>query len=178
MTTNRGKILTEAGVLVDVDDLGGGSSPVLVATKTLTDEEIKALPHPTPITVLPGQGAGTMIVPLHATLRLTWAADYTNIDSGASMAIKVGTTLALGRFLESRFSVDSLLAGGEDASGWMPPYATSLESPVTGVSGIFDGDSENQPVTLEATNGVASDFMGGHADNELKTTLLYYVVTF
>lgn len=162
---------------------GGGSQAVNVATKTLTNAEVLALPHPTPVEIVAAPGAGFALVPIHATLRLTWVADYTNIQATAGVGLKIGTNSALGPIHEDApaGSVTNLLAGGEAASAFLPSLAlgpSAANDPVLASSGLFDGDIANKAIFLTATNAASSDFTGGDAGNSLKVTLLYYVVTF
>lgn len=156
--------------------------PVSVATKTLTDAQVKALPT-TAVTLLAAPGTGFALVPIHATVRLAWAVDYTNIDAAARLFINVGSSEILARLDEAVLgAISNLLAGGEDANALMPAvgFAPASASPVpfNGSSGFFDGDIENRTLNISATNAAAGDFTGGDAANVLKVTLLYYTVTF
>jgi hypothetical protein len=149
-----------------------------MATKTLTNAQVLALPT-TAITLVAAPGAGFALVPLHATLRLTWAADYTGIDAGAVLFVSGGSGRSLGILSETVFGdVSGLLAFGEDATAWLPPLAlsTSAGNSVRGSSGNQDSLTEDTPIKLDTDNVL--DFGGGDAGNSLKVTLLYYVVTF
>jgi len=157
---------------------GGGATAVLVATKVLTNAQVKALAHPTAVEIVAAPGSGFALMPIHATARLTWVADYTNIDSSSNVAIKLGSSSILGQLDETSGGVSQLLADGEDASGIFPPLALTQQSLAEGVSGYVDGDIENKAVSIVADNILAGDFTGGNAGNSLKVTLLYYLVTF
>jgi len=164
---------------------GGGVQAVRAATATLTDAQVKAL-QATPIQVLASQGAGTIIVPLHATLRLAWTADYAGIDAAATINIANGTNQSMGVLREDENnSVSALLAGGgpDGSIAWLPFDAlaflpsTPAFQRIFADSGFFDSDIADKPLMLTCANN-GSNFTGGNAANTLKVTVVYYVVTF
>lgn len=155
-----------------------GYALVRVATVTLTDAQIKALPT-TPITVLAAPGANKIVFPLAAWYRLEWHADYSDINGACALHLKVGTSEVLIPIDNSLgfMTVNNLLADGESASAWVGSYhGTDIVSGNPyGVSGYTDGDIVNKSILFSATNG-GSDFTGGHASNTLKVTVYYMIV--
>ena len=165
---------------------GGGASAVSVATVTLTNAQVLALPT-TAVQLVAAPGAGKLLVPIHATLHLTWVADYTNIDAAASVSVRYGTRIgliaAVGSLNEASSAVTSgvtgLLAEGNAVSAHLPNlgYKSTVGSNVEGFSGQDDALAVNMALVLAVANGAAGAFTGGDAGNSLKVTLLYYTVT-
>ena len=168
---------------------------LLAATRTLTNNEIKALPT-TPITVVnaPGAGKFLQLISVSLTARITGA--YTNIDPdwcGMALALGVAgggrssgylandstTTPALGQMDAFLGAVGNKLAG-------MGLYAESV--PVSGASGyvLYDyptgpagtDDVEDFPLVLGVDNNGSGDFTGGNVANSLKVTVYYLPITF
>ncbi len=165
-----------------LDPAGGGGGAISVATVTLTNAQIKALPT-TPVTVVAAPGAGFELVPIHATLHMDWAADYTNIDAAAQVLVRYDAGQAPLSGLDEAASyttgVTGLLAEGASTSAFLTPlsYKSSTNKSVA-LAGQDDAQTENLALTLVADNNGMSDFTGGDAANSLKVTLLYYTVTF
>lgn len=157
-------------------------SPLLVATKTIANADVLTLPT-TPVQVLGAPGLNKTAIPVHATIRMTWVADYTNIDATATLTLTHGTSTLLTELQETTFNaVSGLLAGGgpDGTNGWFgaAEAVTAAPSLTHGLSSAYDSDLANKPISLSATNGLAGNFTGGNAGNALTVTLLYYVVSF
>lgn len=151
------------------------------ASVELTDAQIKALPT-TGVQIVASPGANKMIVPVVGVLHTNavWIADYGNINSGASIAIKLGATnalLALHQPVSS--SVSSLLAGGgPDGTVVVMPQqfqggAVYNPAGFGGIAGTYDSDVINQSLSISASN--AGDFTGGHYLNTMSVTVAYFI---
>lgn len=145
----------------------GGESLLQVATVTLTDAQIKALPT-TPVEIVAAQ-PGKAIVPVTATFNLDWTGNYTNINANAGIRLRTtGGTLVLYRLNESPdFLVTALLACGGDSfmvvgQRWPPDM------------GIPPTDFNN--VVLDVSNASDGDLTDGNASNTLTVTVYFVVV--
>jgi hypothetical protein len=150
-----------------------------VATVTLTNAQIKALPT-TPVQLVAAGAAGTTLVPLLVWMHLTWVADYTNISATSVVGVQYGTTSAvsgLAQMLEATGSqVSNLLADGASHSALLPPMSL-VGTTFTVAPGQFDDDPNPvaSALTLFATN--TGDYTGGNAGNSLKVWTYYASVT-
>lgn len=175
-----------------VTDEGGGvagyspgtAQALLSDTTTLTNAQIKALPT-TAIELIAAPGAGFMLVPISAVARLTWVADYTNIDAGCQLAVTqesgAATNPVFLTILEENpdIGVSGLLALGDSSFAIFGPrmWGAAAASNFVHASGGWNTFSvENLPLYLRATNGVSGAFTGGDAGNSLKVTVIYTVI--
>lgn len=190
--TNDVPTQNASGFLVQAP--GGGSMPVQVATLTLADADILALPT-TPLEIIPAPGAGKVLVPSSAFAWCdTTAGVYTNIDPLAQLG----------------FGWDSG-PGGIDGSGGPLAYLSEAEGSDGSVSGLLaftgvafctfgpngdpnmsNGDSStlgeqflgflngaaspNQGLVIVAGNQLAGDFTGGDPANRLIVSVTYSVL--
>jgi hypothetical protein len=168
----------------------GGAQPFTVATKTLTDAQIKALPTAPPIEIVPSPGPGNVIVGLQAIIHLKdWVADYTNINADAVLQFGLGGfgLAALGGILSegSGGFVSILLAGGGPDGTWafFPPAARGITiaslgtiPQAVGDSGWYDSDLDDKSVTLFADNKGDSDFEDGDPGQSFVVTYAYMVL--
>jgi hypothetical protein len=165
---------------------GGGSVEQAMQARStiLTYAQIKAWPT-TAIELVPAPGAGSMIVAISAVLRLTWVADYTNIDADCKLAVTQSTVNANAPALltilheNPDISVSGLLALGDSAFAMVGPRmygAAAVSDYVHGAGGLNTFLLEDVALYLRATNGAAGAFTGGDAGNSLKVTVLYTVI--
>lgn len=166
---------------------GGGSSPVSVATVTLTDAQIKALPT-TAVQLVAAPGAGKMLVPFLVWMHLTWVADYTNISANSKIQVRYGTTdssCALTQIVENgpQGDVSNLLANGASHPAYLTLQAM-VDEPTFGTLGPFttghgtvidDPTPVNAALSLKATN--TGDYATGDSGNSLKVWTFYYTAT-
>jgi hypothetical protein len=152
--------------------LGTGVS---VASKTLTNAQIKALPT-TPVEILPAPGVGLALVPLFALVQCNAAAGaFTNIQGTALVRFLLGTAaeFPLARMRETNGDVSRLLATAAVAAMALCPFTPGVDA----VSAVvrLKSDWENLALQFDATNAASGDFTGGNAANTL--TIAVYFVT-
>lgn len=156
---------------------------MLVATVTLTNDQIKALPT-TPFEIIAAPGANKIIFPLAAWLRVNWVADYGNIDVNTDLQFQVGGNLLLSILEGANSSITSLLAGGgpDGSNAFTTSQIFSRSTGAAaytigaGMAGFYDSDVANKPLQVLAAN--TGDFTGGNAGNTLKISVYYVVVDF
>ncbi|HET9566213.1 MAG TPA: hypothetical protein VFP27_17355 [Mycobacterium sp.] len=143
------------------------------ATVTLTDAQIKALPT-TPVELIAAPGANRYLVPVVSKMQVTlnWVANYTNIaqDSGLNLILSDGAA----------FSWDVVFSegGNEMLLAWGASITWQVnESEVLSTTGTGNNADTllNGALTLKIGPSAPSDLTGGHADNTLDVSLLYYV---
>jgi hypothetical protein len=145
--------------------------PIYKRKVTLTDAQIKALPT-TEVEVVPGQGAGKMVIFHYATVYLQHSADYGNISPDATLKIAYsGIAISASSVLsEADFCISNLLALGLSA-GQLLPASSSL-----GDNGTYAYDDvSNRGFALRCSN-TAGNFTGGDASNTLEVTVFYSIV--
>lgn len=168
---------TEAGTLSS-----DAATPVRVATVTLTDAQIKALPT-TAIEIIAAP-AGNTRIKLHGVTYQFWFEHgaYTNVNAtSALLYLQTSSGTILGGYLANDSGVSlgtltTLLAAASVLTVDAGPYATNpagtyLQPLLTGAPSSADGKA----VQLSATNNGAGNFTGGNAANTL-TVLAYYTV--
>lgn len=135
--------------------------------------QIKALPTSGVFTVIPAPGAGRVIFPIGFVASLSpWAADYTNINGGATFVMKIGTLDLKAFFAGAAVSVSGLLAQGQ--ASYIP--GIGYDGGFYGTAHSADiklADYANLPLTCTIANAAAGNFTGGDAANVL-TILAYY----
>lgn len=159
---------------------------MLVATVTLTNDQIKALPT-TAIEIVAAPGANKVIFPIAAWLHLlNWAADYGNIGDASVLGVEYDGTAnsPLSVLMESvNGEVSNLLVDSASHPGFLGiknRVNTVLPTVVTpsGVGQFVDDPGTiNKSLKLYAVNSgsATGNFNGGDAANTLKV-LVYYVV--
>lgn len=157
----------------------GGGVEILSASRTLTDEQIKALPTTGGgVEVVAAPGVGKMIVPISA---------YAILDSTAG-AYSDTTDASLGLVCNSNF-MSSLTKWGSSLSDnkksyipFLVPYSengtgTFADNVVTYSKTDAPTQLENQPISVVDSWGGIPDYTGGNAANTLKVTVYYIEVT-
>lgn len=165
--------------------LGAGGG-VQVATKTLTNAQVIALPT-TPVQLVAAPGSGTMIVPLHAIAVLHQVQDYGNVDANAQLAVTHGTSsgpslLNFSREPTTHGGLDYLLAPGGDSGVMVFAAATLANTPGNPFDAYGPGESvatfyDNAALNLVVNNQASGNFNGGDSGNSLKVSVTYYTMT-
>ncbi len=164
---------------------GVAPSQIQLATVTLTDAQIKALPT-TPITIVAATGAGRLIQPMFAYLwAKTASGAYTNINSGGFLTVRVNGFGGMG-FVPN----DASIAAGSktrlsDFLGTTTPQMTPLAAyfDTEGVDGwgpvgVVQPSTAgvNQPLEITIDNGGSGNLTGGNAANSLIAMVTYLEV--
>lgn len=131
---------------------------VQYAQKVLTNAQVLALSS-TPITIIPAQGAGTIIEPLGGVLSFSSTGAYT--VNGSNLLRLWYTSRWVGPAASNTITTTGFL--------------TLTSSPVENYGGVPDNElvTKNQPIVLQDTTGTA--FTGGNAANTLTVRLAYRV---
>lgn len=153
---------------------GGGGSSYLVASVTLTDAQIKALPT-TGIQIIASPGAGKFLYPISAAIVHNWVANYTNIEGASFINItsSIGNyNVLVGIYQSIGSSVSDLLAASESilavCGQQNAQLANYADIPLSGVV--------NNGLMINMYNDVGGNLTGGNAANTLKVTVYYVVV--
>lgn len=175
----------------------GGTATIQVASVTLTDAEIKALPT-TPITIVAAPGAGFYYDLLSASLALdNNAGAYTNIDTGATIGdlptlqLQTGT----GAYLTSVIYNDANMLGwltgtaiahltgflgtvGSRVIRLVPAAFADVYPNGWGILSVHNAltDHENQPINLGMYNLALGNLTGGNAANTMVVNITYVKV--
>lgn len=162
---SNGNVLTSDGTNWSSSAAPAGN--LLIATKTLTSSQIKAL-HATPIEIIAAPGAGKGIAVLCSTAKLNYGG--TNVfTAGASQQIGIyynnNTTTISIAVVNTSTIVSS-------ANKFCIQGAGSLSS-FNQVAGVLDN------VNVAAWNNVSTEISGNAAgDNTIDIQVSYYIVTF
>lgn len=199
-------VVTSLGDVLPVANGGTGvtdGAAVRLATVTLTDAQIKALPT-TPITLVAAPGAGFFLQPLRAVLICDASGGvYTNINANAYLNLRrndwsVDSFAYLvngngGGLIDTTLTDVTDFLAAVSKNLWVPlPYANGQESGVgagiawengwgpmanhSTTSTIYDvTDAENEAIVISAENQGSGNFTGGHAANTL-TVRIYYTI--
>lgn len=170
----------------DITVSGGGLE---VATVTLTNTQIKALPT-TPVQLVAAPGVGSFLHYIGGVAVLNNTAGvYGNVDAGggnfAGLTIKSDGTVT--KWIHSIFGDLSwgLTDGSAPVVLSLAPYADMYTALTAGVGGSYhaplDGwpdyltEIENRAMIAVMSN--SGNLTGGHAANTLKVTVFYSVVS-
>lgn len=172
---------TQKAVKAYVDANAGGGGILSLATLTLTNAQILALPT-TSLEILPAPGAGKIIVPFHAMLRMTYIGGTTNIDGSAKVAVVWGSGFdgnsldVINEATSGGGKVSNLIASGTDAQIFLS-FQQEVDSGIT--SPLLNGNTSafNNALYLWCDNNGAGNFTGGDAGNSLKVYVWYTELT-
>jgi hypothetical protein len=154
---------------------GGGAGLVQVATVTLTDAEIKALPT-TGIEIIAAPGVGKIILPISIVISFNWVADYTGIDANSTIYSAMdgdyGSLLpAISESVDG--GINNLLASSESKVVVMQqPISLFLGN--TNPINYSTSQLENKALILFSQNN-GLPFSGGNAANQLLVTAYYFI---
>ena len=148
-------------------------------TVTVDIPNASVLTLPTAGITLVSAIAGAVIFPIAALARLSWVADYTNIDAAAQFKISCGD-LELTHLNETvaGSTVSDLLAAGGTFSvafgGLLTPVSGNQTIPIAGLDDVAVG--VGQPLTVFINNQASGNLTGGDPGNVLQLTTFYCVV--
>jgi hypothetical protein len=160
---------------------GDAAAPLFIATVSLTNAQIKALPT-TAVEIIAAPSANSRVKLLHVTYAFWFEhGAYTNVDTtSAELYLKTSAGTILGGYLANDNGVSlttlTTLFGAVSRTVDVPPMlsntaGTYLVPVITGTPINGDGKA----VQLFATNNGAGDFTGGHDSNRL-TVQAYYSI--
>lgn len=173
--------------------LADGFALMRMATVTLTDAQIKALPT-TPVEIIPQPGSGKTIIPLNGVITFNITTGYTNlgwdgIGGIISLYLNIGSILAYTPI--DTAGVNSSLAGVNNNSWWMNSgnnrvYENTDPDVVWGIyvagqGKVFDAQN-NTALVLYLDNYTAAyetnlgNLTGGDSANTLKVTVYYTII--
>lgn len=148
-------------------------SQVYLASRILTNDEIKALPT-TAIQVVPAPGEGRMLLWLAATYKLDTTAGAYTVDAGSSWQVMLGTQEASGVCLINSVMLQTAVNVGRfpiDAAPGTGDFSGLL------VAGFFTkAASENQPLLIKDDWSGVPNYTDGNAANTLQVHILYSVI--
>lgn len=169
-----GNVLTSNGTNWVSSTPSGGAGNLAYIAVVLTSAQVKAL-NASPVTIIPAQGAGTMIIPLNAWAKLRYGTSA--FVAGASQTIglywRAASDTPVGvNDLCSNGLITNNGAFGDTSGNCSGGTAYNIRSVSNSVSTAF----ENVPVI--ALNPVATEISGNAGnDNTLTISVLYYVIT-
>lgn len=158
---------------------------VRIATVTLTDAQIKALPT-TPVTLVAAQGAGTTIVVVSALVRIDTSANgYDNFDAASHLVLTFeGEDISAAQGLLGAQNLEDLFSAFDNQVMPLGPFTTATadvaEAPPSAAAilptQMSVADITNKALQLKVSNGAAGNFTEGDAANTGSVTVLYMVV--
>lgn len=162
----------------------GGEQTIRLLTTTLTDAQVKALPT-TPVTLVAAAGADTFLHVLTAFVRVDTSNNgYGNIDGSAYLIVTYtgeDAGAAQGLIANGGDATDltNLLTSFDNTSAVLEPYTVATVDAAANkvVPALLSmSDAVNKGLIIKASNGVAGNWTGGNAANEMSVTVLYTVV--
>lgn len=155
----------------------GGGVEILSASRTLTDEQIKALPSEF-VQIVAAPGEGKILFPISAFLILNAvAAAYTNVND-SSFTICTDQRDNLSSYMAGRAGI--LDAARLSFGQFVFPYIQQSMDSIVGensTSGMALADLENRAIGIHDPDLGSGNYTGGNEDNTLKVTLYYIEVT-
>jgi len=169
--------------------LGAPVGQLFLATVTLTDAQIKALPT-TSVTLVAAPGVGQIILPLRGLLTTSFVAPYTNINAaGAFLSIALGVFPATNVPFSFIPNDAAIVAGSptgfsdlftsttpkrQDLVPWANTEGVDQWGPITGANARTTVD--NQPLVIGVDNQGDGDLTGGDPANTLTVTGYYLIL--
>lgn len=152
---------------------------------TLTDAQIKTLPTEA-VTLVAAPGAGKVIHLIGGLGVLTWGvaapnSKYTNVTTtDGYLLLKVGNQQSAGIVTDDVFTDLASFFGNDGQTNYVdfphgPLFSSSTGGTVFGSCGSLV-NIENAAIVIEGSNS-GGNFTGGHANNTLKVTVIYQVIT-
>lgn len=162
-----------------------GTGDAMLTTKiTLTNDQIKALPS-TPISILPAPGAGKRIIPLHAQVRLSLTAAYSNIAANASLSLDLPPFAYFANDDGGQNTLSTILTNGgaivDAAASPSHQWSTNQGAATALMQGAGATDNfTNQPLNIALANldaawANAGDLTGGDPANTMTIVVAYYI---
>jgi hypothetical protein len=156
-------------------------------TVTLTNAQIKALAHPTPITIVGAPVSGCQHRVLGGTLSIhATAGAYTNVNTAyATLQLETaaGAWVALGPANDNTLTAPlarlTTFLGAVNKVANLVPYSEAIQSNAGGGDWGYlqpsvssaTADYDGQLIRLAMDNNGSSDLTGGHANNTLVVTV-------
>lgn len=165
--------------------VAANSVPILKATVSLTDAQVKALPT-TPIQLVAAPGAGFRIQLLQASISANLTGVYTNVNASAYCVLALAAN-EISNYIANDATTSPILS---DATKLFATNTLSTAifvnfSQVTTPAANQWGnavnvnalDFQNQALNLTVNNNGAGNFTGGNAANAFAVHVLYTVVS-
>ena len=150
----------------------------------LTNTQVKALGHPTSVTLVPAPGTGFRIVWLQTDIRTNLAVAYGGVDAAAYLVLAFGTD-EVSNYIGNDATTDLVLTGATDllttnaiSSVQLVPFTqtTTPSSAEWGNIAEVKADIyEDTSLVLKMNNQGGGDLSGGDAANQFVVTVYYAI---
>lgn len=147
------------------------ASPIQIATRTLTDAQIKALPT-TAVQIAPAPGANLMIYPMGGTAKLNATAGAYAADLGSTWQLLLGTQEYSGLI-----EAEAMLENAAITVALFPQFVgiNAVDGYLTSSGKLRSAVTDQALNIKDDYNGVV-DYTGGNAANTLVVTVFYIVL--